>query len=95
MAGVKGYKNPFDDLADSFGSQSNSVGHMHAPAMGLHKTTMKPVVSLGIKAPATKGNAPGLGNPMAGALGKSVQSPAQHMAVEKAAKASANKRRKF
>ncbi len=95
MARMTGYKNPFDDLADAFGKQPNSIGNMHGKAMGLHAKTMKPVVGIGVPPGATKGNGPGMGNPMAGALGKSVQSPAQHDAVEKAARASANKRRKF
>ena len=90
----KGSGNPFEGLADAFGKMPNSVGNMHGPAKMLHPDTMKPrgnPTDFG----ATKGNAGGLGNPMAGALTKGVQSPAQHEAVEKAAKASAQKRRKF
>ena len=89
----KGQGNPFGALADKFGSLPNSVGNMHAPSSTLHPDTMKPrgtATDYG----ATKGNPGGLGNPMAGALTKGTQSPAQHQAVEKAARASANKRRK-
>lgn len=94
MAGMKGYKNPFDGLADSFGKMPNSVGNMHGPARMLHPETMKPR-GIPVDHGATKGNVGGLGNPMSGALSRGMQSPAQHEAVEKAARASAAKRRKF
>ena len=81
------------DLADAFGRQNNNVGHMPAPAMALHQKTMATTKPLGSSRGATFGTSAGL--PPTPSAGKSVQSSAQHAAVEKAAKVSAGKRRKF
>ena len=81
----------------AFEKMPNSKGNMHAPSAMLHHKTMAPMGNT-TPAGATKGNSAGFGAPMAGGLGgpvsKSVQSPAQHRAVEKAAQTSAMKRKK-
>jgi hypothetical protein len=78
-------------LEKAFAKQPNSVGNMHAPAMGLHQTTMAPTKGIGASLGATFGTPAGL--PPTPSSAK--QSPKQHIAVEKAAQASAAKRRKY
>jgi hypothetical protein len=75
------------NLAQSFEKQPQNAGNMPAPAMNLHPGTLKPQRGM-----TGYGTGPGL-PPVPSA--KTTQSPKQHMAVEKAAQASAGKRRKI
>jgi hypothetical protein len=94
MARIGEPKNPFKGLENAFEKQPHTIGNMPAPSAMMHHATMMPRGNP-TDTGATKGNGPGFGNPTAGALGgKGVQSSAQHMAVEKAAKTSAMRRKK-
>lgn len=73
----------FGRLHNAFARQPATMGNMHAPSSELHPDTMLPLQKFG------SGMASGLSG-----KGTSVQSPAQHQAVEKAAQASAAKRKK-
>lgn len=83
----------------AFEKQIHRKGNMPGPTAMLHPVSMKPrgqPIDMG----STKGNGPGFGAPTAGGLGgkvetTSVQSPAQHRAVQKAAAVSAARRKKI
>jgi len=96
MAWMNNKKTSFGSqggLAKAFENQTQSIGRMPGPAMKLHPITMKPqaVVPLGQAKPNTSVGS-GANAGMIGSAGR--QSPAQHASVEKAAQASAAKRRK-
>jgi hypothetical protein len=96
MAWMNNKKTSFGSqggLMKAFEGQTQSIGRMPGPAMKLHPLTMKPqaTMPLGQAKPNTSaGSGPNAG--MIGSAGR--QSPAQHAAVEKAAMASASKRKK-
>lgn len=85
-------------LEKAFMNQTQSIGRMPGPAMKLHPATMKPTSPM----PKIGGTFSDFGSTKGTGAGlpptpssKSGQSPAQHAAVEKAAQASAAKRRKY
>jgi hypothetical protein len=94
--------NGLGALHDAFAKQPSTIGRMGAPAVKLAPGTMMPRSPLA-NAVEPKGSA-GMDlrsstnlpkSPLASMTGSGgMQSPAQHMAVEKAARASAAKRKK-
>jgi hypothetical protein len=98
-------KSKIGTLSAAFGRQAATKGNMQGGAATLHHKTMMPLGSSANQGASKQfGTSGGMGNPLAGTAGsgglggpqiKSVQSPAQHASVEKAAQTSASRRKKI